>query len=430
MAFTFAKHTFDGQSRFMRNRLFYRRTLLLCCLLITIAAHSQLPKIYLHPKTVAREKQSKFLDSIRFIPLQIAEGMELSANYFVEVADNHFLLTDYQNKILFLYLRNGDFVKKIDYKKLGGNFYPAYQQRSNEVMFFGTNKNYTLTQKDQVKIRLDWENPRNRKYFKKYSLDLNDPLLTIKKDEPTERDILQLYDFYEDFSMQGKITISPLFKDSIDHEIKIYKVNNVVKTYFPFNRINEPRFLHTQESVAFARTDTPYINIVTRPFCDTIYKMVRDSLFPTHKLVLPLENSLPQAFYTKQFKNATDRDNYRRNNGWMMQQIHSFYETPRFVFLSVRYFSNFDSYIIDKNSNTTYKTKNITSDSSQYNLQLLPSYGLMRKENAFYKTQKASDLVTFFENNKDIPIPKELDIFLKSKPPATSLVIVEFKFKK
>jgi hypothetical protein len=413
----------------MRIRFLYCTSVLLYSLLVSSTAQSQLQKIYLHPKTVAREKQSKFLDSIRFIPLEVKEGMQAGAYYNVEVTDKYLLLKDYQNKVIFLFLKDGRFVKNINYKQLGANFYPGYNQRTSQIVFFGNNKNYTLTPKDQVKIRLDWNNPRNRKYFKKYAIDLNDPLLTIKKEVPNEKDILQVDQYFDDYYMQGRIAPSTLYKDSLDYELKLYKGNKLVRSYFPYNRINEPRFLHTQENVSVSKGDMPSVFMVSRPYCDTIYQMIKDSLFPAYQLVLPLENSLPRSFYTKPFKNATERDNYRRNNGWMLHQIQGFYETPRFIFFSVRYFLNYDSYIYEKQTNTTYKTKNITADTSQYNLQLLPAFGLIRNARTFYRVQKAGDLITFFEKNKNTPVPKELQDFLNSKPAATTPVIVEFKFK-
>jgi hypothetical protein len=297
------------------------------------------------------------------------------------------------------------------------------------VIFLGNNKNYALTSKDQVKIMLDWNNPRNRKYFKKYVLDLSDPSLTVKKDIPNEKDIVQAYNYYDDYYARREITTSPLYKDSLDYEFKLYKNNQLVKSFFPYNRINEPRFLYTHEAVAFAETNTPYVYFITRPYCDTIYRMITDSLYPRYQVVLPLENSLPASFFTKAFKNQTERDNFNRNNGWTLHQIHNFYETPRFIYFLVRYLSNFDSYIYEKRTDITYKTKNIKPDSSQYNLQLLAGYGIQRKGDRFYKSQPASDLIAFFNQNKNVPVPKELEEFLKSKPPATAPIIVEFKLK-
>jgi hypothetical protein len=413
----------------MRIQLLCSVTLLLCQLLLPATGQSQLRKIYLHPKTVAREKQSKFIDSIRFIPLEIKDGILLGAYYNIEVTRNYLMLTDYLNKRFLLFSKEGKFVKDISYGKLGGNFYPAYEERNNRISFFGNNKNYALTAKDQVKIKLDWEKPRNRKYFKKYTLDLNDSALTIKKAIPDKHDIIRVYHLYDDYYLRGQISTSPLYKDSVDHEIKIYKNDHLVNSFFPYNRINEPRFLYAEENVGFSKTDTPYVHFITRPYCDTIYRLTKDILSPAYKLVLPLENSLPSTFFTRSFKNKTDWENFKRNNGWMLRQVHSFYETPQFIYFLVGYLSNFDSYIYEKQTNLTYKTKNIRSDSTQYNMQLFGDFSLTRKGDRFYKSQKAGDLLAFFDKNKNVAMPGELEAFLKSKPPASTPIIVEFKFK-
>jgi len=276
---------------------------------------------------------------------------------------------------------------------------------------------------------LDWSNPRNKKYFKKYAIDLSDPSFTIKKDIPAENDIIRAYHFYDDLYWQGQITTSELYNDSLDYEFKIYKNKELVKGFFPYNHINETRFLYAEENVGVSYTDTPNVHIITRPYCDTIYKVINDSLFPVCQLVLPLENSLPPSFFTRPFKNKTDRENFRRNNGWMLRQIYNFYETPRFIYFSVSYLSNYESYIYQKQTNITYKIKNIKPDSTQYNLHLLGDYGLSRKGDRFYISQKAGDLLTFFAQYKNVQPPKELESFLQSNPHATTPVIVEFKLK-
>jgi hypothetical protein len=329
-----------------------------------------------------------------------------------------------------LYTKDGRYVKSVSYKKLGEGFYPEYQEASDEITFFGNNRNYTLTPKDRVQIKMDWSNPRNKKYFKKFTLKLNDPSFTIKKDVPNERDIMQLYHYFDEYYLEGEIAVSPLFKDSIDHELKIYKNNKLVKGFFPYNRINEPRFLFTdEEEISLIRTDTPGIITIARPYNDTIFTLVNDSLFPVCKLVLPVENSLVPAIFTKRFKNRSERENFSRNNGWMLYQIHNFYETPKFIMLSVEYLSNSDSYIYEKQSNVTYKIRNIKADSSQYNLGLFGDFAVERKGSTFYKSQEAGDLITFFDKYKDVPIPKELQNFIKSKPPESTPVIVEYKLK-
>jgi hypothetical protein len=422
-------HLSEPTLRIMRPAFYCSAILLLHYLLLSITVQSQVQNLYLDPKTVAREKQTKFVDSIRFIPLEVKEGIEVGAYYNVNLTDKYILLNDYRNKRVLVYANDGKFVKNIDYKKLGEGFYPSFEALTNQVTLFGNNKNYSLTARDQVMIKLDWNNPRNRKYFRKYTIDLNDTSLALKKDIPNEKDIIKVFHLYDDYYMQGQITVSPLYKDSVDHELKLYKGKQLVKTFFPYNRTNEPRFLFNPENVGSDKTDSPKTYIITRPFCDTIYKLIEDSLFAAYRLVLPLENSLPASFFTRRFKNKTEYENFHQNNGWMFRQLYGFYETPRFIFMMVRYFRNAESYIFEKQTAVTYKTKNIRSDSSHFNLQLLADFGSLRKGDKWYKPQRAADILTFFEQHKDIAVPKELESFLNSKPPAASPVIVEFKFK-
>ncbi len=396
---------------------------------VSNSVNSQLQKIYLNPQSNSNGKQSSFVDSIRFIPLETERKVILPEYFELEVTPQLFLVKDYTNGKLLIYSRQGSFLKEIDYKKKAENFYPVYQQQKNQVVFFGNNKNFLLNKRDNLVIRLNWKNPRNRKYFRKYIIDLSDTSFTVKKVAPGESDIMNAFSFYGDFYWQGQIETSSLYKDSLGYEIRIYKNSEPVKAFFPYNRINEPRFLYTQESSFYSKTDTSYIHTITRPFCDTIYKLVNDSLFPAYQLVLPLENSLPPTFFTKPFKNKTERENFNQNNGWLLHQVYNFYETTSSILLLVQYLNNLEFYIYQKNTNTTFKTKNIRPDSSQYNLQLLTDFNLIKSGNRFYKAFTVGRLVTYFDQNKGILPPKELEDFLKRKPDNATPVVVEFKLK-
>lgn len=412
----------------MKSILWQCIAILLCCHIL-IPAESQIQKIYLHPKAVVSGKQSQFVDSVQFIPLQLTRGVTVSNYNDIDISPKYFVIIDYPNKTILLYSKNGGFVKRINYKKIGEGFFPYYEDFTNQIVFFGNNKNYSLTPKDEIKIKIDRSNPRNKKYFKKYTIDLNDTLFAIKKDIPDESSIMHARRYYADFYSYGEINTSQLYKDSLDFEFKIYKDNELVKGFFLYNRLNEPRFLYTQENILLNRTNTPFIQFITRPFCDTIYKMVNDSMSPAYQIVLPLENSLPASFYTHPFKNKTERDNFNSNNGWMLHQVHSFYETSELILFSIGYLLNFESYIYNKQTRVTYKIKNIRPDISLYNLQILENFRNIRKGDKFYKILMAGDLIEFFEQNKDIPVPEGLKNYFQGKPHNDAPIIIEFKLK-
>lgn len=403
--------------------------LILCGLTLTTTVPAQLQKIYLHPKAAGSEKQSKFLDSIRFTPLEIKDGVEFTQYNSMEVTRDYFMVRNYVGKEIILYGKDGRFIKKLSYNNLGADFFPMYDQRNNQLVFFGYNKNYTLTPRDRIKIQLDWSSPRNRKYYKKYLIDLADTNFTLQKATPEQKDIIRAYHFYDDLYSTTEITTSELYQDSLDYEFKLYRGDEVVKQFFPYNHINQVQYLYNTENIGISNTDTPDVHFITRPYCDTIYKMVKDSLWPAYQIVLPLENTPPRSFFTQPARNKTERDNFRRNNGWLLNQIYSVYETPQVLYLMIGYMGNYEVYLYQKQTQTTYKVKNIKADTSQYNLNLLNGYDVIRKGGQFYKTIKAGELVAFFEKNKEVAIPPDLQHFIRSNPPATTPVIIEFKFK-
>ncbi|MBZ4189839.1 6-bladed beta-propeller [Niabella beijingensis] len=420
----------------MRNRLCYCLPVLLAYFLLTMGAAAQtgpppgmIQKLYLNPKAAGGENQSRFIDSIKFIPLEPNTDARINLYSYVQVTDRYFIIINYSEKSFLLYTKAGNFIKKVSYKKLGENFWPDYQEQNNQIVFWGNNKNYALTQSDRIKIELNRSDPRNRKYFKKYIIDLNDTTFKLKKALPSEYEIINAYHYYDDYYIRSKITTSPLYKDSLDYELKIYRNGSPVKAYFPYNRISEPRYLFTEQYAAALKMDTPYIRYLTRPYCDTIYKLTRDRISPLYQLVLPIENSLPPTFFTKPFKNKTERDNFNRNNGWLLRQIYLVFESKKFMVLTASYLSNYELYVYDKQKSVFYNSKKIKADSSQYNLQLLSEFNTSRLGNKFYKLQKIDELKEFFNKNKTIPVPKELEARLKMAAKDPDPVIIEYQFK-
>ena len=389
----------------------------------------QVEKIYINPKNPAIQKQSGFIDSLKFTPFESVAGISFNESANVRLTEKYFLVTDYSTGFLYIYTKAGAFVKKINFRSQTDNLYPAYNVKTNEIVFFGNNNNYTLTSKDRVKIQLDWSNPRNLKYFKKFVIDLNDTAFAIKKVKPDKYNLINAYPFYADQYIQTKIITSSLYKDSTGYEVNIYEDEKPVKNYFPYNRVNEPKFLFSEENVSIASSDTPYISYLMRPYCDTVYKWVNGSLSPVYQLVMPVENSLPAAFFKDPSVTKTDRENFKRNNGWAFHQVRDFLETSRLIYMTISFFSHYEVFVYDKQTHTTYNAAKIKGDPKQYNLTLLPGYNVMRSGHTFYRLLKADLLVSFFRQNPAIAIPKELSAFLKGNPDKNMSVVVAFTLK-
>jgi hypothetical protein len=389
----------------------------------------QVEKIYINPKNPAIQKQSSYIDSIKFTALESVAGNSFNEYASLRLTEKYILVTDYSAGFLYIYTKSGAFVKKVNFKSVTKNLYPGYNAKTNEVVFFGNNSNYSLTSKDKVKIQLDWSNEHNLKYFKKYIINLNDTAFEIKKVKHEKYNLIKANFFYDNMFIQSNITTSLIYKDSTGYELSLYENENLLKTYFPYNRINEPKFLFSEENVSTASSDTPYISYLLRPYCDTIYKLVKDSLAPIYHLVMPLENSLPATFFTNTSVTKTERENFKRNNGWAFHEINDFYETAKLIYITISFFSHDEVFIYDKQTKIAYNASKIKGEPKQYNLSLLTSYNLDRSGHKFYKLLKADVLISFFKQNPEIPIPKELSSFLQGNIEKKMPLLVEFTLK-
>ena len=402
---------------------------LLCCCWGHLLQAQSIEKIYLNPKNPSIQKQSNYVDSIQFLPLEAVEGIVFNEFANVRLTEKYFLITDNQAGFLYIYSKTGKFIKQINYKSQIKNIHPSYQSKTNEIVFFGNNSNYTLTAKDRVKIQLDWTNERNLKYFKKYVISLNDSSFAIQKAKPNKYDLIGAYPFYANQYAQTKINTSSLYKDSLGYELSIYEQGQMVRNYFPYNRVNEPRFLFNETSVGIASTDNPALCYLLRPYCDTIYQSLKGELLPKYQLVLPLENSFPPNFYNERPDSKAERENFKRNNGWLFQQVRDFYETSKLIYLGISFFSHFELFVYDKQTHTAYNANKIKGDALQYNLSLLTPYNLVRSGQTFYKLLKADQIGSFLNQHPETSLPSNLSLNPAQLTDKNALLIVSFKLK-
>ena len=83
----------------------------------------------------------------------------------------------------------------------------------------------------------------------------------------------------------------------------------------------------------------------------------------------------------------------------------------------------------DKQTHTAYNASKIKGDAKQYNLSLLGGYNVVRSGHTFYKLLKADILISFFKQNPDIAVPKELSALLQGNTDKNMPVLVQFTLK-
>lgn len=393
-------------------------------------ARSQPTKIYLNPKAAGGANQSMFIDSLKFYPLENYKEVALGRYSSTYITDRYFLLNNYVESFLFVYTKDGKFVKKVSYANIAKWSAPSYDKLKQQLIFFLPNKNYALTEKDVIQIQKDFINKRNKKYYKKYIIDLNDSSFAVKKAAPTAFDILEAYNLKDDLYCTYKINVNPAYKDTLDYEVKLYKDTKFINGYFPYNKQSETRYLYARYAAAITmesgRPDTFYIS---RPYVDTVYALANGIITPRYQFILPMENSIPKSFFEKPFKNKTERENFERNNGWLLRQVYNVIESDRFIVTTIGFLSNYGRYFYDKKTTAAYNIEKIKPDSVQYNLPLINENFGNRQGNKYYAILSPEQLKKVYEQkDKSAPFPKELEAcFADAKNP--SPLIVEYIIK-
>ncbi|MEO7308995.1 MAG: hypothetical protein ABIX01_01245 [Chitinophagaceae bacterium] len=402
---------------------------LFCCLLLSLPSFSQLRKIYFSPKAARGGNQSLFIDSIRIIPLERIPGVEIDGEYvYPIITDKYIIMKIYNSSKIYLFDREGKFLKEIADKKFK-NQSAGYDKLTNKIIVRSHNKNYTLTERDWLKVSIDYANPRNKKYYKKYEVDLDDPELKVTKSDVNPYEILDASPFYKDYFYNTNIVVSDLFKDTLDYELKIYKNKQPIRSFFPYDKQKEPRHFYGNGNISISSTGFDSIKLFTRPYYDTIYKLQGDSIFPIARMVLPQENSLPTSFFSDPFKNKTARENFEANSGWLMKQIHNFSENNRFIFLTISFFGNYGRYAYDKKTQIAYDYKKIKADSTQYNLPILQAGGTQKDKGRYYAYVKLDALKAAFNKNRDMPWPDSVKAIAADKERFFNSALVEYVFK-
>ncbi len=407
------------------------KLLLLICIIACAVGYAQPAKIYLSPKAAGGARQSIFIDSLKLYPLEDYSGISPGQYNSLIISAKYFIVESYLDKELSIYSKDGKYIKKVSYKKLGREANPEYDRAKEQLIFFHTNKNYTLNEKDIIQIRANFAAEKNKKYYKKYIIDLKDSSFTIQKSTPAAFDILNAYNLKDDYYCTHEISVNKNYKDTIDYEVKIYKDTKFVNGYFPYHKQNEIRYMFGQNIDTYTQgTNVPDVYYITRPYVDTIYSLSNGIITPVYKLVLPMENSLPKSFFETPFKNKTERENFQRNNGRLLRQIYTVFESARYAFFSIGFFNNYGQYMYDKKTNGSYNLSKVKPDSVNYYLPLLTQNFGNHYGNKFYSLVTPEQLKIVYEQNKDRidRLPKELQYCLKDSTNPKPL-IAEYSIK-
>ncbi len=386
-------------------------------------------KIYFEPKFAAGARQSEFIDYKSIIVFETTPESKFDKYSRIIPTKRYFVVCDYSAKRILVFDKNGRFVKKLKNKLDLGRL--TYNEENDRLEVVSPNKMFRLTPKDNAQIQEDYENPKNRKYFRKYYIDFTDTLnFPVHKQKISSADILNPIPYVDGMHIVNQITVDHNFSGKEDYELKIYKGDSLLKYYFPYKKKNDSRYIYDGGlvSVINATKDARWI---THPYDYTVYKLQKDSLYKVYDFVLPLDRAVPAEFFTKEFQNKTEKDNYMRQNRKCVKQIYLYNLSSRYLNFIMQGMSyERQQFIYDTKTKAFYNYEKINPDSLTFYLPICKNISF-NDETLVYSRIFADEALKIFEDHKkeNIVYPPLLEAYLKTATADSNPVLVNFTYR-
>lgn len=387
-------------------------------------------KIYFEPKSASGGKQSDFIVYNATIAFETTAESRFDKYSSIFPTKNYFVVCDNSAKKILLFSKTGRFIKKIKSKKRLDDFW--YNEQTDRLEIVTGNKMYRLTNKDNAQIQEDYMNPKNRKYFQKYVIALDDTInLSAKKEKIAQKDILEPLPYINGMHIFNKVTVNKDFTATEDYELKIYKGDSLLKQYFKYDKKNDPRYIYTGAETAVTPAMHANERWVTHAYDYKIYALKNDSLYEVFDLILPMERAIPNNFFSREFRNKTEKNNYLRQNQKLVKQIYVYSLSKKYINFNLQSMTyDTQEFIYDTKTKVFYNYDKINADSLTFYLPLLKSQQL--KDGAVtYALLTAEEALKALEAGKKekINYPPLLEAYLKTATAETNPVLINFTYK-
>lgn len=179
-------------------------------------------KIYFEPKAALGGRQSDFISCKGVVIFETTPESKFDKYSRIIPTKDYFIIVDYSAKKILVFDKNGRFISKIKNKLDLGRL--NYNEANDRLEVVAQNKMYRLTNKDQSQILENFNDPRNRKYYRKYFIDFSDTLhLTVQKQKISGRDILNPISYTDGMHIVNQVSVDKNFAKEEDYELKIFR---------------------------------------------------------------------------------------------------------------------------------------------------------------------------------------------------------------
>lgn len=369
------------------------------CLVFSLTIFGQTEKaLYFQPSFAIGSSASKFYDEVNYIPLQTTRKSLFGRIRQLLVSDKYFIIWDADTNSLYFFDKAGKFIKKYRPPKCIIKSIQLDKSR-NAIFITGSNKNFKFS---QAEIEQMMEDPTNKK-FARFSWSGYYNLEDVHKEQVIELKHFSLAlvlptIFNGNSWAYSYIYSNRKWNDVSDYELKLQNGGAALKEYFVYNKKNSAVYYQPQQISFYPIANNELL--FTRPYNYGIYLLNKDTVSLLHTLVMPLENSLPQSFFSYPFKSKSEIENYRENNGSLVWAINNLYRLNSYLFFSLDYRKNFRerSFMYDEASGKFYNIGKVSSDSTTAFLPLT-SYLQYSDESYLYGSISSSTMFQSKESN-------------------------------
>jgi len=387
-------------------------------------------KIYFEPKSTAGGKQSDFITCNGIVVFETTANSKFDMYSSILATKKFFVVFDYSAKKILFFDKSGRFIKKISPKLDFGRL--NYNKEKEQLEIVTQNKMYRLTNKDNAQILEDYQNPKNRKYYRKYFIDLKDTLnFAVHKQKIVNSDILNPIPYIDGMHFVNQVRVDKNFAKKEDYELKIYLGDSLLKQYFKYDKKKDSRYIFDGASVSVTSAAGANKRWVTHPYDYTIYGLLKDSLYKAYDLVLPMDRAIPADFFEREFQNRTEKDNYLRQNRKLVKQFYVYNVSDRYINFSMQGMVNdWQQFLYDTNSKTFYSYDKISPDSSTYYMPLCKNVALNDGLN-IYARISAADALKIYEDHKNgnVKYPPLLEDYIKTATADSNPVLIYFNYR-
>jgi hypothetical protein len=386
-------------------------------------------KIYFEPKAAAGGRQSDFIICKNIVVFETTSESKFDRYSRIIPTKKFFVVCDYSAKKILVFDKNGRFIKKFGNKLDFGRL--TYNEENDRLEMVVQNKMFRLTNKDVAQIVEDYQNPKNLKYYRKYFIDMADTLnFSVHKQKIEHDDILNPVPYIDGMHFVNQVTVDKNFTKKEDYELKIYRGDSLLKQYFKYDKKNDSRYIFDGATVTITPSAKPGERWVTHPYDYTIYALQKDSLYKVYDFVLPIDRAIPPDFFSKEFQNKTEKDNYLRQNRKLVKQFYVYNLSDRYVNFSMRSMMfDFQQFIYDTKSKTFYNYEKINPDSLTYYLPVCKNLAFNDGRDIYARINAEDALKIFEDHKKDaIKYPPLLDNYFKTATAGSNPILINFNY--